>query len=31
MIFGGHTYKRRPLSATTVVPTAAPASPGFKL
>ena len=30
MIFGGHTYKRRPLSATTVT-TAAPASPGFKL
>jgi pilus assembly protein CpaC len=31
-IFGGHTYKRRPLSATTVTPSrAAPASPGFKL
>jgi pilus assembly protein CpaC len=32
MIFGGHTYKRRPLSATTGTPVlAAPASPGFKL
>jgi pilus assembly protein CpaC len=32
MIFGGHTYKRRPLSATTGTPAlAAPASPGFKL
>ncbi len=32
MIFGGHTYKRRPLSATTVAPSgAATASPGFKL
>ena len=32
MIFGGHTYKRRPLSATTGLPAAAaPASPGFKL
>ena len=32
MIFGGHTYKRRPLSATTVAPMGgAPASPGFKL
>lgn len=31
MIFGGHTYKRRPLSATTGLPVAAPASPGFKL
>ena len=32
LIFGGHTYKRRPLSATTGVPSAAaPASPGFKL
>ena len=32
MIFGGHSYKRRPLSATTGVPSAAaPASPGFKL
>ena len=32
MIFGGHTYKTRPLSATTVAPAgAAPASPGFKL
>ena len=31
-IFGGHTYKRRPLSATTAIPPrAAPASPGFKL
>lgn len=31
-VFGGHTYKRRPLSATTVAPSgAAPASPGFKL
>ena len=30
MIFGGHTYKRRPLSATGVTaPLAAPASPGF--
>jgi pilus assembly protein CpaC len=30
MIFGGHTYKRRPLSATAVTaPIAAPASPGF--
>ena len=32
MTFGGHTYKRRPLSATTGLPAvAAPASPGFKL
>ena len=32
MVFGGHTYKRRPLSATTGTPAAgAPASPGFKL
>ena len=32
MIFGGQTYKRRPLSATTGTPVlAAPASPGFKL
>jgi pilus assembly protein CpaC len=32
MIFGGHSYKRRPLSATTATPAvAAPASPGFKL
>jgi pilus assembly protein CpaC len=33
LTFGGHTYKRRPLSATTVTPSraAAPASPGFKL
>jgi len=32
MVFGGHTYKRRPLSATTGLPAAAvPASPGFKL
>jgi pilus assembly protein CpaC len=30
MIFGGHTYKRRPLSATAATaPVAAPASPGF--
>jgi pilus assembly protein CpaC len=30
MIFGGQTYKRRPLSATSVTaPLAAPASPGF--
>ncbi len=33
LIFGGHVYKRRPLSATTGTTTsqAAPASPGFKL
>jgi pilus assembly protein CpaC len=32
MIFGGQTYKRRPLSATTGTRAiAAPASPGFKL
>ena len=32
MTFGGHSYKRRPLSATNVTPPgAAPASPGFKL
>ncbi len=31
-VFGGHTFKRRPLSATTAMPMgAAPASPGFKL
>ncbi len=32
MIFGGHTYKRRPISATTVTSSGvAPVSPGFKL
>jgi pilus assembly protein CpaC len=31
MVFGGHSYKTRPLSATTATPIAAPASPGFKL